>query len=73
MSNPLKQLRALLPAAPLLVGEVTSISAELRTVELPDGTKLTARGDAAIGDQVFVRDGTIEGLAPSLTALEIVL
>lgn len=73
MSNPLKQLRALIPAAPLLVGEVTSISAELRTVELPDGSKLTARGDAGIGDQVFVRGNVIEGAAPSLTAIEIVL
>lgn len=73
MSNPLKQLRALIPAAPLLVGEVTSISAELRTVELPDGSKLTARGDAGIGDQVFIRGGVIEGAAPSLTAIEIVL
>jgi hypothetical protein len=73
VSNPLKQLRALIPAAPLLVGEVTSISAELRTVELPDGSKLTARGDAGIGDQVFIRGGVIEGAAPSLTAIEIVL
>lgn len=62
-----------MPAAPLLVGEVTAISAELRTVELPDGSKLTARGDAGIGDQVFVRAGAIEGVAPSLTTIEIVL
>ena len=32
---------------------------------------LRARGDAALGDVVFVRDGVIEGPAPSLTLVTI--
>lgn len=33
--------------------------------------QLRARGDAALGDVVFVRDGVIEGPAPSLTLVTI--
>ena len=32
---------------------------------------LQARGDAAVSDRVFVRDGLIEGLAPALTVVTI--
>ena len=40
------------------------------TVALPGGGLIRARGSAAIGQKVFVRDDVIEG-APSLT-LEII-
>ena len=38
---------------------------------LPGGGLIRARGSAAIGQKVFVRDDVIEGSAPSLT-LEII-
>jgi hypothetical protein len=41
------------------------------TVALPGGGLIRARGSAAIGQKVFVRDDVIEGVAPSLT-LEII-
>lgn len=59
----------LLPARDLQVGTVTAIANGVATVELPGGGVLRARGEAAIGDLVFVRDGLIESQAPSLTVV----
>lgn len=73
MSNLLKQFRSLLPEPPLLSGEVTAINGELRTITLPDGATIIARGTAAIGDKVFVRGSAIEGLAPVLPTIQIVI
>jgi len=73
VSNLLKQLRSLLPEPPLLSGEVTAINGELRTITLPDGATITARGDAAIGAKVFVRGSVIEGPAPVLPTIQIVI
>ena len=64
MSNLYRKFRELIPDAPLLVGEVVSTS-PLR-VELPDGSLIPARGEATLGALVFVRDGAIEGPAPTL-------
>jgi hypothetical protein len=40
------------------------------TIDLPGGGRLQARGPAQAGQRVFVRDGAIEGEAPSLTYAE---
>ncbi len=69
MPNLLAEFKSLLPDAPLLAGEVLAIAGNVATIELPDGATLTARGTATIGQRVFVRDGAIEGLAPSLTTV----
>ena len=66
MRNPYKILRDLLPQAPLQVGVVLSVDGGVATVELPGGGQVQARGDAGVGDRVFVRDGVIEGAAPAL-------
>lgn len=65
--NPFAKFKALTPDAPLLVGEVQSISGGVATIELPDGSQVTARGSTSVGARVFVRDGVIEGNAPTLT------
>ena len=49
----------------------TAVAGQLCTVQLPGDGVLQARGDAAVGDRVFVRDGLIEGLAPALTVVAI--
>lgn len=67
MANIYRQFLDLLPARPLQVGAVTAVSGSQCTVELPGGGLLQVRGSAAVADQVFVRDGVIEGAAPSLT------
>lgn len=69
--NIYRQFLDLIPARPLQVGTVTAVSGDQCTVELPGGGLLQARGTAAVADQVFVRDGVIEGAAPALTVVEI--
>ena len=64
MSNLYRKFKALIPDAPLLVGTVVATT-PLR-IELPDGTQIPARGEATLGQTVFVRDGVIEGEARSL-------
>jgi hypothetical protein len=71
MHNLYEQFRQLIPEPPLQVGTVTGISAGSVTVALPGGGLVKARGQAAIGQKVFVRDDAIEGIAPNLN-LEII-
>lgn len=74
MSNLYRALLELLPDAPLLVATVVSVqySEGVSTVQYPGGNQQRVRGtSAAVASQVFVRDGVIEGAAPSLTSLTI--
>ena len=71
MSNLYRQFLDLLPPRPLQVGTVTAVDGSTCTVTLPGGGVLQARGDAAVVQPVFVRDGVIEALAPALTLVEI--
>lgn len=68
-TNLWKRLKQLLPDRPLLIGTVASVSTYGALILLPDGSHITVRGYAEVGQQVFVRDGAIEGLAPSLTTV----
>lgn len=62
-----KQLIDLIPDPSLQVGTVTAYTNGLATIELPGGGTIKARGsDVSIGYKVYVRDGIIEGPAPSL-------
>lgn len=65
-TNLFAAFRRLTAGAPLQVGDVVAGTAPSWVVELPGGGQLVARGDAAIGQRVFVRGGLIEGEAPSL-------
>lgn len=71
MSNLYRQFLDLLPARPLQVGTVTATDGSTCTVQLPGGGVLQTRGAATVGQQVFVRDGVIEGDAPALTVVAI--
>ena len=71
MHNLYEQFRQLIPEPPLQTGTVTSVSSGSVTVALPGGGQIKARGQAAVGQKVFVRDNTIEGAAPNLV-LEII-
>ena len=69
--NLFKQFLDLIPARPLEVGTVQDIiSGGIANVELPGGGVLQARGDATVGQRVFVRDGLIEGPAPELDYID---
>ena len=68
-TNLWRRLKNLLPESPLLSGVVDSVSTYGAIVLLPDGALVAVRGDATVGQHVFIRDGVIEGLAPSFTAV----
>lgn len=59
--------KELLPEAPLLVGVVSVVADGGCVVTLVDGGEVFARGEATVGQKVFVRDGVIEGPAPDMT------
>ncbi|MDY0105317.1 MAG: hypothetical protein RBS27_01485 [Giesbergeria sp.] len=71
MTNVYRQFLDLLPQRPLQVATVTAVSGDQCTVELPSGGVLQVRGQAAVDDRVFVRDGVIEAQAPALTPVSI--
>jgi hypothetical protein len=71
MHNLYEQFRQLISDPPLQAGTVVGVGSGVVTVTLPGGGLIRARGSAAIGQKVFVRDDVIEGGAPSL-ALEII-
>lgn len=62
---------AMLPSYPLQIATITAIDGEVAQLALPGGGVLTARGTGAVGDQVFVRDGVIEGQAPSMPFVQV--
>lgn len=70
LSNPYARFLSLLPAKPLEVGTVLAVDGSVATLEMPGGGRLMAIGEATVGDRVFVRDGRIEGEAPTLTYIE---
>lgn len=65
-TNLWKRLKQLLPDAPLLSGTVDSVSTYGANVRFPDGSLVAVRGDATVGQHVFIRNGLIEGPAPDL-------
>ena len=69
--NQYKRLRDLFPAPRLQVGTVVAVSTDAATIELPDGARTRARGEATVGARVYIRDGVIEGLAPDLPIITI--
>jgi hypothetical protein len=71
MANIYKIFRDLIPDSPLLIGTVTSSVSGGCHVLLPTGGSVLARGEATVGQKVFVRDGVIEGIAPIL-AIELI-
>ena len=66
MRNLYQVFRDLIPDPALQVGTVQSVADNIAVVELPGGGTLRARGSATVGQTVFVRDGVVEGQAPSL-------
>lgn len=65
-SNPYQVFKRLIPTYPLQVGAVISGGSGAYIIELPGGGRLNALGVATVGTQVYVRNGVIEGPAPTL-------
>jgi hypothetical protein len=71
-TNLYRALIDLLPQPTLQVATVTATHADgTVTVEYPGGSTQRVRGDATVGQKVFVREGAVEGVAPSLPVVEI--
>lgn len=68
--NPYKRLLRLIPGQPLDAGQVTAVTTDGVVVQLVDGATIRARGEAAVGDHVYVRGGAIDGPAPALTGVD---
>ena len=69
MRNLFRQFLDLIPDPALQVGTVSARDGELVLITLPGGGTLKAWGaDAtlAVGQNVFVRNGVVEGPAPAL-------
>jgi hypothetical protein len=67
MHNLYEQFRQLIPDPPLQAGTVIETGPGVVTVQLPGGGRIKARGTAGVGQNVFVRDDIVEGIAPALT------
>ena len=70
LRNPYRVFMDLMPARPLQVGTVAAVDGDVATITMPGSGTLQARGQATVGQRVFVRDGVIEGDAPTLTYVE---
>ena len=70
-TNLWKAFSDLVARPPLQVATVLSVSGCIARVQFPGGGELLARGDAQVGEKVFVRDGVIETQAPNLPLFQI--
>lgn len=69
-TNPFKRLERLLAPPPEVRGQVVAASGGLVLVNLPAGVQIRARGEAAVGDWVFVRDGVVTGTSPAMPGID---
>jgi len=59
------------PPSLVTVGTVVDADFGECTVEFPGGSRLRVKGAGTVGQPYFIRDGRLDGEAPSLMALEI--
>lgn len=71
MANVYKRFLDLIPKDAVQVGEVVSHDGSIATVQLPGGGVELARGEATVGQRVFIRAGAIDGQAPALPYFEV--
>lgn len=72
--NAYAQLKKLLPEPKLAISTVSAVHGDgTVTVSAPGGQATRVRGTGSVGSNVFVRNGVVEGAAPSLTSSAISL
>ena len=69
--NLFRQFEKLLPQRPLLIGTVTAVTTDGLLVQLLGGAQVRARGEAQVGERVFIRDDAVEGKAPAMPTITI--
>lgn len=71
-TNPFVQLKKLLPEPKLMVATVAATHSDgTITVTYPGGAQNRVRGTGTVSGKVFIRNGVVEGPAPSLTSVSI--
>ena len=70
MRNIYREFLDLIPGGVLDVGDVVAVGTGVATVQLPGGGLLQVRGQATVGQRVFVMDGVVQGPAPTLSYVE---
>lgn len=66
MSNLYLQLKEILAPGRVQIGKVVAVADGAVTVELPGAGQMRAKGQATVGEKVFVQQGLIQGPAPDL-------
>ena len=71
--NVFTRFQALIPSKPLLVGTITAVNTNGSCrVDMPGGGKAVVIGTGyTVGQQVFIKDRIIQGVAPSLSYYEL--
>jgi len=69
--NIYKQLLGILPVARTDVGTVVGLYTDGCRVELQGGGYVRVKGEATVGQRVFIKDGIIVSTAPTLSGVEI--
>lgn len=64
--NLFKRFERLLPQHPLRVADVIAVDGTAVLVEEVGGVRFQVRGEASVGDRVYIRNQVIEGPAPDL-------
>lgn len=64
--NLFKRFERLLPQYPLRVADVIAVVGTAVLVQEVGGARFTVRGEANVGDRVYIRNQVIEGSAPNL-------
>ena len=68
MANIWAEFQGLLPYDPVLVGTVSAVNSDgTCTIDMPGGGVTRAIGSGTVDQNVFIKDGIIQGDAPSLT------
>lgn len=66
MRNRYTDIMRVLGPGPVQIGKVTAYADGTATVQLIRAGEIRARGQAAVGDNVYVQGGVIQGPAPDL-------
>lgn len=64
--NLFSRFKRLVPTYPLRVGVVLTVNGTEVVVQEVGGVVVRVRGEATVGDRVYLRNSVIEGLAPNL-------
>ena len=69
--NIYNRLRGLLPVVRTQVGTVVAVYTDGVRIELQGGGYVRVKGQATVGQKIFIKNGQVVSVAPTLTGIEI--